>query len=29
MCPICFANFVKDDTATKVPVCGHEFHFDC
>ena len=29
LCPICFANFVKDETATKIPVCGHDFHFDC
>jgi len=29
LCPICFGGFAKDETVTKVPVCGHDFHFDC
>lgn len=28
-CSICYLNFKKNDFVTSVPVCGHEYHFEC
>jgi hypothetical protein len=28
-CSICYSEFKQGDTLTTVPMCGHDFHFEC
>lgn len=29
MCPICYSDYKAEETLTKIPICNHEFHYDC